>query len=121
MKFTMSKSCVNEPAQRNKSRAMEKHQVRRYFSGQLESLWKLHPTLKWFDESGDIQRAHAKSSSVEFVPLVVEEFELICELDIEFLRPGRSALVFSDGGDIDNRIKVLLDVFVSQQTAVRRS
>jgi hypothetical protein len=60
MKFTMSKSCVNEPAQPNKSRAMEKHQVRRYFSGQLESLWKLHPTLKWFDESGDIQRAHAK-------------------------------------------------------------
>jgi hypothetical protein len=101
-----------KPAQHTRSRALEKHQVRRYFNGQLESLWKTHPALRWFDNSGDIQRAHAKKferQGVEFVPLVVEEFELICELDIEFLRPGRSGMVVSDGGDIDNRIKVLLD------------
>jgi hypothetical protein len=81
---------------------LEKHQVRRYFSGQLESLWKTHPALRWFDNSGDIQRGHAKKferQGVEFVPLVVEEFELICELDIEFLRPGRSGMVISDGGE----------------------
>lgn len=41
---------------------------------------------------------------------MVKEFNLICELDIEFLSPGLLGQIISDGGDIDNQIKVLLDV-----------
>lgn len=44
----------------------------------------------------------------QFVPLVLESFSLLCSLDILFLRrdiPG-SAL---HAGDIDNRIKTLID------------
>jgi hypothetical protein len=34
---------------------------------------------------------------------------LVCDLDIVFLRPGPAGRIISDGGDIDNRIKVLFD------------
>jgi hypothetical protein len=43
-----------------------------------------------------------------FVPLVKEELDLICDLDILFLRPQRpGGIVWA--GDIDNRLKTLLD------------
>ncbi len=46
----------------------------------------------------------------KFVPLATKAFDLVCELDILFLRaepPGR--LFTNNAGDLDNRIKVLLD------------
>jgi hypothetical protein len=49
-----------------------------------------------------------KSLGYRFVPLVVDRWELLCSLDVLFLRrdiPG-SAL---HAGDIDNRIKTLID------------
>lgn len=43
-----------------------------------------------------------------FVPLVTQEHDLICSLDIMFLRSGRPGSVVWPG-DIDNRLKTLLD------------
>ena len=43
-----------------------------------------------------------------FVPLVREEFDLYCSLDILFLRRDYQARVLS-AGDLDNRIKTLID------------
>ena len=34
---------------------------------------------------------------------------MVCELDVLFLRPGNPGALLRHGGDIDNRIKVLLD------------
>jgi hypothetical protein len=44
-----------------------------------------------------------------FVPLVSEAGGFTCSLDILFLRRDNPGHLISSGGDIDNRIKVLLD------------
>lgn len=44
-----------------------------------------------------------------FVPLVSEVFNLVCSLNILFLRRGRPGTLFDQSGDIDGRIKTLLD------------
>jgi hypothetical protein len=44
----------------------------------------------------------------QFVPLVTEDFSLWCGIDILFLRSGAPGKVF-ESGDIDNRIKTVLD------------
>jgi len=96
----------------NNKRSWEKHQIRRNLSEQLENLWKLNPRLHSFDPLGQIQDGLAKNherGGVEFVPLVTEKWELVCELDITLLRPGKAGKVVSNAGDLDNRIKTLID------------
>jgi hypothetical protein len=44
-----------------------------------------------------------------FVPLVREEFSLLCNLDILFLRRDHPLGVLNLAGDLDNRIKTLID------------
>jgi hypothetical protein len=44
----------------------------------------------------------------EFAPLVTKKLDLVAELDVLFLRPEPPGSV-GHGGDIDNRIKTLLD------------
>ena len=98
-------------ANRSKGRAWEKHQIRRNLSEQLENLWKTHPSLKTLDPRGEQRDVYAKQfkiADMECVPLVLEKWSLLCELDIIFLLSGKSQIVF-DGGDIDNRLKTLLD------------
>lgn len=48
-------------------------------------------------------------ASHRFLPLVRESLHLNCELDILFLRQQDPGALVSQGGDIDNRIKTLLD------------
>ena len=44
-----------------------------------------------------------------YMPLVRKSLSLNCELEIKFLRQQDPGSLISQGGDIDNRIKVLLD------------
>lgn len=44
-----------------------------------------------------------------FLPLVRSSLHLSCEIDILFLRQQDPGALVSQGGDIDNRIKTLLD------------
>jgi hypothetical protein len=97
---------------RRSGHSLEKHQIRRAFSEQLENLWKIHPNLTAFDPRGEQRNAYAKEfkiSDTEFVPLVLEKWNLLCELDITLLRSGNQRRVVSDGGDLDNRLKTLID------------
>jgi hypothetical protein len=121
------------------TRSEEKHAIRRAVHKQLASLWKMIPQLAARTVEHSILSAPpqervtlgyrttmaaaiAQPSLVEilgnqfnrcgykFVPLVSEHLKLSCGLDITFLRrdmPG--VLLVHSGGDIDNRIKVLLD------------
>jgi hypothetical protein len=44
-----------------------------------------------------------------FVPLVRRSLELVCDLDILFLRNDAPGSIVKSGGDLDNRIKTLFD------------
>lgn len=57
-----------------------------------------------------------RENGYRFVPLVREEFSLFCSLDILFLRRDFPAGVVS-AGDLDNRIKTLIDALRKPQNA----
>ncbi|HWX76076.1 MAG TPA: hypothetical protein VNY32_01295 [Candidatus Acidoferrales bacterium] len=44
-----------------------------------------------------------------FIPLVRKSLELVCQLDILFLRNDMPGSIVKSGGDLDNRIKTLFD------------
>lgn len=118
-----------------KRHAQEKHAIRKVFHKQLAQLWDIVPSLEMRKRPYSVPNIAAgaplrtlgptwkKCPSIldelgsnfsrcgyRFVPLVSKRLWLACDLDILLLRrdmPGVS-LVHS-GGDIDNRIKTLLD------------
>jgi len=116
-------------------RAPHTHDIRRQFHGQLKRLWKtnrfLSETKRWSNDPND--RDHMADGAArwaapenemlplqefvgsrfqrdgyKFVPLVMGQWNLNCELDILFLRRDIPGSVL-DAGDIDNRIKNLID------------
>jgi hypothetical protein len=48
-------------------------------------------------------------SGFEFAPLISSRVDLTAELDILLLRPAAPGAILRDGGDLDNRIKTLVD------------
>jgi hypothetical protein len=115
-------------------RVNEKHVIRKYLHGQLAELWERHPYLNemkykrwpenqtlmrmrieggWFpDPDTPFMETFARRFSrcgFRFVPLVNREFKLVCGLDILFLRRENPGDLILQGGDVDNRIKTLLD------------
>lgn len=117
------------------SRVAEKHSIRQQIHKQLDVLWTQHPNLNWkrtgiIDKpAGYVEQMQRKgklfndpnATSVEtlarrfdkcgfrFVPLVNKAFELVCGLDILFLRRDNPGNLILQGGDVDNRIKTLID------------
>jgi hypothetical protein len=113
------------------ARAKHKQDIRRVFHRQLKELWMHTPHLAatphpqtgflpqlpdlTFGEIFPIEYSRAKHLAERFkcgdynlVPLVTEDLSLICGLDILLLRPGAPGTILSSG-DIDNRIKTLID------------
>lgn len=96
--------------------AAVKQQIRRQFHPQLRSLWEQHPWLsdKTKDRSPDrrtvdkIAAAYNKCG-FNFVPLVRESNGMACRLEILVLLRKEPYRVFTGGGDLDNRIKTLID------------
>lgn len=107
-------------------RAGHKQELRRCFHRQLKKLWHTFPA---FDPA--IPRATAMTTALKgpaatidelalehsmfgfnFVPLVTEKLSLMCGVEILFLRnqrPGDIVVTGQYGGDVDNRMKTLLD------------
>lgn len=110
-------------------KAARKKTIRRDFHLQLQRLWEVNPYLKYgypvkFDWKSQANPKAATSyhttlaeylaplyrrNAYECVPLVREELGLICSVSILFLRAGAPGSVISTTGDIDNRVKTLLD------------
>ena len=100
--------------------AKHKHDIRREFHPQLRALWGSHPFLQSLQkpksgsggENGpsflEELAANYPLGGFRFAPLVFVSAELLCELDILFLRPGAPGTLISSG-DIDNRLKTLFD------------
>ena len=91
-------------------RKEEKHAIRRAIHSQLAQLWANDSLLKHWDRR-EIQRIADDNAKFgyRFVPLVHEAYGLACSLDILFLRRDEPGRAVSEGGDLDNRLKVLFD------------
>ena len=101
---------------RPRSSLEEIHEIRLRLAPQLEALWKFDPlsgeAKEWIrhptENPGDYAMLEQRGSSI-FAPLISKRNDLQCELDVTFLRQQAAGQLISDGGDIDNRVKTLLD------------
>jgi hypothetical protein len=93
----------------------EKHALRRVFHSQLRQLWQQKPLSAFWktlvdrtvpDQSLNVVR---DIHGFTFVPLVCEKTSLVAELSITLLRPEPPGAIVTQAGDIDNRLKTLLD------------
>lgn len=120
------------PSETNRPRLKDKQRIRRELHPQFVNLWKSHRSLKELFEARPIIETSSKGKEItaswaefqsekhkvvsikgdhihRFMPLITEENCAGCALDILFLRRDMPGGVFEFNGDIDNRLKVLLD------------
>jgi hypothetical protein len=96
-------------ASQSETRRVEKHHIRRIFSRQL---WEFFNRRSWSFLTEELRGARfprVKLGNFNFIALVREKVNLVCDLDILFLRRENPGQLIRDGGDLDNRIKVLFD------------
>jgi len=92
----------------------DKQLIRRAFHPQLKQLWTQPPLADFSDwlkpgpTPGNITLIE-KIGHFQFAPLVSERNHMVAELNITMLRPGAPGDLVSHAGDLDNRIKTLLD------------
>lgn len=102
---------------------LNRRHIRKCVHHQMKRLWDVMPALNGTQRNGGafiitdrdgpattVPELAAKHDMFghNFVPLVTEDLELFCDLEILFLRPDDPGGVVW-GGDIDNRVKTLLD------------
>ena len=124
MEFHLTYEGILKGADKNNTRAPHKHLVRKSFHPQLRRLWDITPHLKVMLDplptgpvmvnAGPFRRRREalperfSAGQFHFVPFVTKDLELVCGLDILFLRPDAPGSVIRSG-DLDNRLKTLLD------------
>jgi len=115
------------------TRSAHKHEIRKYLHKQLAVLWEVEFPLKRIANSwnvtmdaatgenrkwtklDDICDKHTKLG-FRFAPLISGDNGLVCSLDILFLRrETRHGQIVTHGGDLDNRIKTLMDALTIPQ------
>src|SRR5918999_1424180 len=89
-------------------------ELRRCFHLQLAELWQQPPLTgirKYIDKEYKPSNCCIleRVGPFEFAPLITKRLELIAGLKVLFLRPGAPGSLIGHGGDINNRIKTLLD------------
>jgi hypothetical protein len=125
MEFTLYYRGPLKAATGRNKRKDHKHDLRRHFHKQLKELWKL-PQLSEFQNALLVPEPDALESRTllrrvgqyHFAPLISSYFDLVASLEIVMLRPEPEGRIFVRGGDIDNRLKTLLDALkVANETA----
>jgi hypothetical protein len=94
--------------------SQDKHDLRRHFHAQLKEAWSLTPLstyARFVDPStkGNDGNVLRTIGAFEFAPLVCQELGLVAELRITMFRPQAPGALVGTGGDIDNRLKTVLD------------
>ena len=100
------------------TRTQHKHDVRKALHSQLFDLWaKNHSLNAW--ELNNEQNIRERAcivlanrfvlNGIRFVPLSWDGLGVACKLDILMLRPDQPGQTLMQSGDIDNRLKTLLD------------
>jgi hypothetical protein len=98
-------------ASQSDTRRVEKHAIRRVFARQLNELYKTRDAEFLAAEWDAEPPLPVKRGPFLCVALVREKLNLVCDLDILFLRRENPGQLISSGGDLDNRVKVLFDAF----------
>lgn len=100
----------------------QKQRIRRFIHPQLSRLWTQPPLTDYKEDLPGGKQAVTDSPFARslgpftFRPLVTSSYDVVAELDITFLRPEPPGLCIANSGDIDNRIKTLLDALRMPQT-----
>jgi hypothetical protein len=107
-------------ASQSETRRVEKHNIRRVFNTQLFELFEHKDGGAFLDaEFNNLIPGEAfpreRRGKFSFMALVREKLSLVCDLDILFLRRENPGRLIQDGGDLDNRIKVLFDALRTPQ------
>lgn len=92
-----------------------KQRIRRELNPQLRTLWQQHPMLKgaWTRQYRGIPSIEHEANEYamfgfRFVPLVRRDAYVACSLNVILLRRDNPR-VLTVGGDLDNRVKTLID------------
>lgn len=117
------------------SKAAHKHEIRRQFHSQLKQLWAntrflanytatpeeylseaplADGILRWPDSGQrspilELIAEKYQNFGYRFVPLVTAHWELHCRVSILLLRPVHAGGLFGTAGDLDNKVKTLID------------
>ncbi|MEO0413699.1 MAG: hypothetical protein AAF226_01955 [Verrucomicrobiota bacterium] len=90
-------------------RKNEKETIRKQLSPQIEKLWGGYPYSELKVGANRDEYPVVKNiGESQYVPLVTERSGLVVKLSIQILRDEQDARLI-DGGDIDNRLKTLID------------
>ena len=90
----------------------EKQQLRKKFHFQLEDLWNRWPLSGVAEDCLNLDSNSNVIKEVgdwKFSSVVNAKYSLVTELEITILRPEDPGSVITQGGDLDNRLKTLLD------------
>lgn len=113
MNFRLTYDGPLKAASQSETRRLEKHAIRLVFGEQLNQLLTHRSEVidkEWESMPGEeFRKLIQKRGNLSFLALVRERLNLVCDLDILFLRRENPGQLISGGGDIDNRIKVLFD------------
>ncbi len=98
------------------------HKIRMALHPQLRALWGYKPLSDIIHQLRETARRGQiaileRSNNVLFAPLVTQKNDLACELSITLLRQQPPGKLLGEGGDIDNRLKTLLDALRLPNTA----
>jgi hypothetical protein len=116
MEFTLHYRGPLKAASQRNTRKDHKHCLRRHFHNQLKELWKL-PQLSEFQDAVVVPEPDVVESRTllrrvgqyHFAPLIGSYFHLVASLEVVMLRPEPEGRIFLRSGDMDNRLKTLLD------------
>ena len=107
MKFTLY---YKGPLKAN-GKPKDKQKLRRNFHSQLKDLWcrpPLKDQCKWLDKDYELN-VLKQVDGWTFASIINEKHHLIANLNITLLSPEDPGHIITQSGDIDNRLKTLLD------------
>jgi hypothetical protein len=96
------------------AKAADKHAIRQAIHPQLERLWSESPlnemkSLLAFPAEPAKVSVIVERGPIKYAPLVTKALDLYAELAILMFRAQPRGHLITDGGDVDNRLKTLLD------------
>ncbi|MFN3416739.1 MAG: hypothetical protein ACK4ZD_10560 [Caldimonas sp.] len=97
------------------AKAPHKWEIRRALHPQLQQLWRAPPlkdvadTLLAFPARAGQASVVMEKDGLRFAPLVTRTLDLYAEISVLLFRQQPRGTLITDGGDIDNRLKTLLD------------